>query len=220
MNNVEKLINKKMELEEIEKEDRRVWKEIREIAQGVTPEQLTSLGYDRAKGAYRILLQHVSEERGKELSAALRKLELKEHPESEGAVWFPEINEIPCLTLEEKYLLDEAVSHYRVGEFIDLSCQLMKETGISKEHLKTSAEFLSGKGVLCRHYCLGCRSCGEYAFYGEDIIQELLNGEIRAYCTECEKDIFEDKEELRAQLEGCPEAIYRVEKQPRYVPWR
>lgn len=220
MNSIERLLKKEEELKEIRKKGERVWDEFREIAQEITPDQLTELGYEKAKEVCKIIFHLVSEERYEELSVALRKLELAEYPESEGAVWYPDINKIPGLSLKEKYILDEAFIRFRIGEFINLSCPLMQKTGLVKERLKESAEFLTQKGVLKKYYRLGCQNCGEEDIFDEETIQEIFSEEKTPYCMECDKEMFRDKDELRADLENGPDVVYRVEKQPEDVKWR
>ena len=148
MHSVEKLLKKDEELKELRKEEQRIWGELSEIARKIMPDQLKALGYEKAKEVSKIIFSHISGERKKEISEVLRTLELSEHPESEGAVWYPDINEIPELSAEQKHVLDEAVVRFRVGEFINLSCPLMQRTGLSKAQLKASAAFLAEKGVL------------------------------------------------------------------------
>lgn len=220
METIEKLLKKEEELKEIRKEEQRIWGELREIAQEVTPAHLTELGYDKAQEIYKIVIRFLWEEREEELSAVLRELELAEHPESKGAIWYPDINEIPGLSLQEKHLLDEAVNRFRVGEFINLSCPLMQKTGIAKDQLRASAEFLTEKGVLKKYYHLGCQRCGEKALFDEETIQSILNEEDFIYCIECDDEMFSDKVALKAELESDPDTAYRIEKHPKDVTWR
>ena len=220
MNSIERLFEKEEELKEVRKEEQRVWGELKEAAKKVVPDQLTSLGYEKAKEVSKIISSHISDERMEEISAVIRALELSEHPESAGAVWYPDINEIPGLSLQEKHLLDEAVNHFRVGEFITLSCSLMQKTGITKDQLRASAEFLTEKGVLKKCYHLDCQICGEKGLFDEETIQSILNEEEFIYCIECDDEMFSDKVALKAELESDPDTAYRVEKQPKDVEWK
>ena len=220
MHSVEKLLKKDEELKELRKEEQRIWGELSEIARKIMPDQLKALGYEKAKEVSKIIFSHISGERKKEISEVLRTLELSEHPESEGAVWYPDINEIPELSAEQKHVLDEAVVRFRVGEFINLSCPLMQRTGLSKAQLKASAAFLAEKGVLKKYYHLCCQNCSEEGLFDEEDIQKIFDEEKTPYCMECDEEMFPDKEELKAELSNGPEIIYRVEKQPKDVAWR
>jgi hypothetical protein len=148
-----------------------------------------------------------------EVNDIIKEKKLEEYPELLGVHHYPVLKEIDFMTEEEKIKLDEKLTGYRVGDYLNGLWRFTKKE-------KKLKQFLLDKGVARNIYYLNCRC--EEQFLGEmlsgeekvkleeimkkspgewsDEEEELYENEVQEYCCECYAG--EDRGSVKQELEN------------------